>query len=61
MKGLPFVGGRLAEKVWEIIETGHLRRLDHIDEKSELINKFAAVWGAGPSAATTWVAQVTTL
>ncbi|XP_066927392.1 DNA polymerase lambda-like [Clytia hemisphaerica] len=57
VKSLPFVGGRLAEKIWEIIETGHLRRLDHIDEKSELINKFAAVWGAGPSAAATWAAQ----
>ena len=58
VKKLPFIGDRLAKKIWEIVETGHLRRLDHIDEKSELINKFAGVWGAGPSTAATWVAQV---
>ena len=55
---LPFVGDRLAKKIWEIIETGHLRRLDHIDPKVELLNKFSGVWGVGPKTAEQWVAQV---
>ena len=55
---LPFVGERLALKIWEIIETGHLRRLDHIDPKVDLINTFSGVWGAGPKTAEHWVAQV---
>ena len=58
---LPFVGDRLAKKIWEIIETGHLRRLDHIDPKVELLNKFSGVWGAGPKTAEQWVAQVSVL
>ena len=40
------------------METGHLRRLDHLDPNIEIINKFADVWGAGPKTAETWVAQV---
>jgi len=54
---IPFVGERLAKKIWEIIETGHLRRLDHIDPKLDVINLFAAVWGAGPKTAEQWYAQ----
>lgn len=54
---LPFVGERLAKKIWEIIETGHLRRLDHVDPKQEAINLFVGVWGAGPTTAEAWVSQ----
>ena len=42
---LPFVGERLAKKIWEIIQTGHLRRLDHVDPKQDAINLFVGVWG----------------
>ena len=54
---LPFVGERLAKKIWEIVETGHLRRLDHVDPKQEAINLFVGVWGAGPTTAEAWVSQ----
>jgi len=54
---LPFVGERLAKKIWEIVETGHLRRLDFIDPKVELLETFSKVWGAGPKTAEHWVAQ----
>ena len=54
---LPFVGERLAKKIWEIVETGHLRRLDHVDPNQEAINLFVGVWGAGPTTAETWVSQ----
>ena len=54
---LPFVGERLAKKIWEIIQTGHLRRLEHVDPKQDAINLFVGVWGAGPMTAETWVSQ----
>ena len=54
---LPFVGERLAKKIWEIVQTGHLRRLDHVDPKQDAINLFVGVWGAGPTAAEAWVSQ----
>ena len=54
---LPFVGEKLAKKIWEIVETGHLRRLDHIDPKIEAINLFTDLWGAGPKTAEIWVSK----
>ena len=54
---LPFVGERLAKKIWEIVQTGHLRRLDHVDPRQEALNLFVGVWGAGPTTAETWVSQ----
>ncbi|KAJ7394296.1 hypothetical protein OS493_000098 [Desmophyllum pertusum] len=45
---LPFVGERLAKKIWEIVQTGHLRRLDHVDPKQEALNLFVGVWVLGP-------------
>ncbi len=58
MKQLSCVGDRLAKKIIEIIETGHLRRLDHMGPNIDVINLFADVWGAGPKTAEGWVAQV---
>ena len=52
------MGERLAKKVWEIIETGHLQRLDHVDPKVELLKLFIGVWGAGPKTAEQWIAKV---
>lgn len=54
---LHFVGEKLAKKIWEIVETGYLRRLDHIDPKMEAINLFTDVWGAGPKTAEVWVSK----
>lgn len=54
---LPYVGERLAKKIWEIVQTGHLRRLDHVDPKQEALNLFVGVWGAGPTTAEAWVSQ----
>lgn len=54
---LPFVGERLAKKIWEIVQTGHLRRLDHVDPRQDALNLFVGVWGAGPITAEAWVSQ----
>ena len=54
---LPYVGERLAKKIWEIVQTGHLRRLDHVEPKQEALNLFVGVWGAGPTTAEAWISQ----
>ncbi|XP_028395240.1 DNA polymerase lambda-like [Dendronephthya gigantea] len=56
-KGLPFVGERLANKIWEIVQTGHLRRLENLDPKTNSVDLFCNLWGAGPKTAETWVAK----
>ncbi|CAB4004769.1 DNA polymerase lambda-like, partial [Paramuricea clavata] len=56
-KNLPFVGERLANKIWEIVQTGHLQRLDHLDAKTDAMELFCNLWGAGPKTAETWVAK----
>jgi len=57
-KSLPAVGKRLADKIWEIVSSGHLRRLDHIDEKESVAKMFGKIWGVGPTCAQRFVALV---
>jgi len=57
-KSLPSVGKRLADKIWEIVSSGHLRRLDHIDEKESVADMFGKIWGVGPMCAQRFVALV---
>ncbi|XP_065185298.1 DNA polymerase lambda-like [Sycon ciliatum] len=51
------VGKRIADKVVEIIESGNLRRLDHVDPKMEVVQVFMGIWGAGPETAKKWYAE----
>jgi len=48
-RSLPGVGCRLAEKIWEIVESGKLRRLDELtsEEETKSLELFTNVWGAG--------------
>lgn len=55
---MPAVGKRLADKIWEIVNSGHLRRLDHIDKKQAVIDMFGKIWGVGPTCAQRYVALV---
>ncbi|KJE89724.1 polymerase [Capsaspora owczarzaki ATCC 30864] len=48
---LPNVGERLAKKVWEIVSTGHLRRLDDRDPRLKVILEMSQVYGVGPTTA----------
>jgi len=43
------VGHRLAEKIWEIVESGQLRKLDELTslEETKALELFTNVWGAG--------------
>ncbi|XP_023571420.1 DNA polymerase lambda isoform X3 [Octodon degus] len=54
---IPGVGKRMAEKVMEILESGHLRKLDHISESVPVLELFSNIWGAGTKTAQMWYHQ----
>ena len=60
---IPGIGKALADKVWEIARTGHLRKIDHVckGEEMEALNRFNNIWGVGPTVAQEWVQQVCTM
>lgn len=57
--GLPTIGARLAEKIWEICESGALRKADEFanNEKVRAMNLFSNIWGVGPTVAEQWYVQ----
>ena len=56
---MPFVGERLADKIYEIITSGHLRRLDNVDhEKEKIIEMFKGIHGVGATTAQQFYAKV---
>ncbi|KAM6184186.1 DNA polymerase lambda isoform 1-T1 [Erethizon dorsatum] len=54
---IPGVGKRMAEKIMEILESGHLRKLDHISESVPVLELFSNIWGAGTKTAQMWYHQ----
>ena len=53
------MGERLANKIDEIIASGHLRRLDSIDqEKEKVITLFKGIHGVGTTIAQQFYAKV---
>ena len=52
------IGKRIADKVVEIMDSGGLRRLNHVDPKMEVIQLFMGIWGAGPETAKKWHSEV---
>ncbi|XP_075279700.1 DNA polymerase lambda isoform X1 [Opisthocomus hoazin] len=54
---IPGIGKRMAEKILEIIESGHLRKLDHISESVPVLELFSNIWGAGVKTAQMWYQQ----
>ena len=57
---IPGVGKRLADKIWEIIQTGDLTKLSILDSRDDInaIKLFTNVHGIGPTTAQSYVAQV---
>ncbi|CAG8611266.1 6496_t:CDS:10, partial [Scutellospora calospora] len=47
----------LAEAIAEIINTGNLKRLQHLSEEQEVIKKFGDIFGVGSSTAMKWYAK----
>lgn len=56
---LPFIGGRLALKIEEIVRTHRLRKLDNAksDPKDRILQMFLGIYGVGLSQASRWVEQ----
>ncbi|XP_025251991.1 DNA polymerase lambda isoform X2 [Theropithecus gelada] len=54
---IPGIGKRMAEKIIEILESGHLRKLDHISESVPVLELFSNIWGAGTKTARMWYQQ----
>ena len=53
------MGERLADKIYEIITSGHLRRLDNVDhEKEKVIEMFKNIHGVGATTAQQFFAKV---
>ncbi|XP_002734013.2 DNA polymerase lambda-like [Saccoglossus kowalevskii] len=50
---IPGIGKKMADKVWEIIESGHLRKIDYVCQGEEVkaINLFTKIHGVGPTIA----------
>ncbi|XP_044046599.1 DNA polymerase lambda [Siniperca chuatsi] len=51
---IPGIGKRMADKIDEIMESGHLRKLDHIGEAVPVLELFSNIWGAGAKTAQLW-------
>ncbi|XP_077461931.1 DNA polymerase lambda isoform X2 [Stigmatopora argus] len=54
---IPGIGKRMADKIDEIMESGHLRKLDHIGEAVPILELFTNIWGAGTKTAQIWYQQ----
>ncbi|XP_013421997.1 DNA polymerase lambda isoform X2 [Lingula anatina] len=58
-KAIPGIGASLADKIWEIVESGELRKLNELSSAGDIatLNLFTNIWGAGPTTARAWVQQ----
>ncbi|XP_078421143.1 DNA polymerase lambda [Cetorhinus maximus] len=54
---IPGIGKGMAEKIREILESGHLRKLDYISESVPVLETFSNIWGAGVKTAQMWYQQ----
>lgn len=54
---IPGIGARMADKIDEIMESGHLRKLDYIGEAVPVLEMFTNIWGAGAKTAQLWYQQ----
>ncbi|XP_071987278.1 DNA polymerase lambda isoform X2 [Engystomops pustulosus] len=51
------IGKKMAEKIEEILDSGHLRKLDHISDSVNILEVFTNIWGAGVKTAQSWYQQ----
>ncbi|KAK7110678.1 hypothetical protein V1264_014513 [Littorina saxatilis] len=58
-RALQGVGAKLADKIWEIAQSGELRKLTEFQssEQVQVLKLFTDVWGAGPTTANAWFQQ----
>ncbi|KAJ8001862.1 hypothetical protein DPEC_G00173810 [Dallia pectoralis] len=51
------IGKKMADKVMEIMDSGHLRKIDHLGESVPVLEMFTNIWGAGAKTAQLWYTQ----
>ncbi|XP_053306269.1 DNA polymerase lambda [Spea bombifrons] len=54
---IPGIGKKMAAKIEEILDSGHLRKLDHISDSVAILELFSNIWGAGAKTAQSWYQQ----
>ncbi|XP_040217862.1 DNA polymerase lambda isoform X2 [Rana temporaria] len=54
---IPGIGKKMAEKIDELLDSGHLRKLDHISDSVAVLEVFSNIWGAGVKTAQSWYQQ----
>ncbi|KAL7845584.1 hypothetical protein AOLI_G00237760 [Acnodon oligacanthus] len=54
---IPGIGKSMATKIVEIMESGHLRKLDQFGEAAPVLEMFTNIWGAGAKTAQLWYQQ----
>lgn len=57
---IPGVGKRIAEKIWEIVETGNFTKLSELSSRDDInaMKLFTTVHGIGPTLAQSFITQV---
>uniref|UniRef100_A0A674EQW5 DNA-directed DNA polymerase n=1 Tax=Salmo trutta TaxID=8032 RepID=A0A674EQW5_SALTR len=51
------IGKKMDDKVMEIMESGPLRKIDHLGEAVPVLEMFTNIWGAGAKTAQLWYTQ----
>ncbi|XP_063056233.1 DNA polymerase lambda isoform X2 [Engraulis encrasicolus] len=51
---IPGIGQRMADKIMEIMEDGHLRKLDRLGDDVPVLEVFTNIWGVGAKTAHLW-------
>ncbi|XP_056385469.1 DNA polymerase lambda isoform X2 [Hyla sarda] len=54
---IPGIGKKMADKIDEILDSGHLRKIDHISDSVTILEMFSNIWGAGVKTAQSWYQQ----
>ena len=54
---IPGIGASIAEKIGELLQTGHLRKAEYKSEEDQAYAVFGEVWGAGPETCKSWYAK----
>ncbi|KAM9454308.1 DNA polymerase lambda [Clarias gariepinus] len=54
---IPGIGKSMADKIMEIMESGHLRKLDNLGESVSVLETFTNIWGVGAKTAQLWYQQ----
>ncbi|KAF5909289.1 DNA polymerase lambda, partial [Clarias magur] len=54
---IPGIGKSMADKIMEIMDSGHLRKLDNFGEAVSVLETFTNIWGVGAKTAQLWYQQ----